>query len=252
MALLGVPFDGTSGGHPRQAGAPSLLRQALGLTDGRHGGVPVWDVGDVRTEPVDVLRLLERTRGTLDAVHRRAPDALPVLLGGEHTISLAAVESLDPASIVSLDAHPDLWDEQHGRRLAQGTWLRRAAERLDAELVLPWARAARGEEWGAIEELGIRTEIPPDLPEPVYISVDVDVFDPSDAPAVVWPEPGGPSPREVIDLVSKLAEARSLAGVDLVEVNAARAGPTVRLGARVIQSVIEAQDRDEQTEPGSR
>lgn len=243
--MLGAPFDGTSGGRPRQADAPGLLRAAVGLhgPDGSADARPVWDAGDVLVDPVEPELTLERIQAAFERVRSRGRGALPVVLGGEHTVSLAAVEALEPASIVSVDAHPDLWDAQHGREIAQGTWLRRAIERTDAQVVLPYARAARGGEEDAIEELDVGTQVPDELPEPVYLTVDVDVFDPQEAPAVVWPEPGGPSVDEVLALVGDLASTHELAGLDVVEVNASGRGPTVDLAARVLDRAIGAADR---------
>lgn len=245
--VIGAPFDGTSGGRPRQGQAPTLLRTVLGLVGptGPGSGWPAWDVGDVLVEPVDAEPTLARVEATIEAACQRAPDALPVLLGGEHTVSLAAVRGLAPGSIVSLDAHPDLWEHQHGRETAQGTWLRRAVEHLDddAEVVLWGARAARGGEKAAIDELGVRTELPDELPEPVYLTVDVDVFDPEDVPAVVYPEHGGPPVDEVLDVVERVAREHELAGVDVVEVNASQPGPTAELGARVLSRALGAHEQ---------
>lgn len=236
VALLGVPFDGTSGRHPRQAHAPELVRSALYGSDPAarapdQGVLPCWDLGDVRAEPLAVEPTDRRIRATLDRLRSTAPQALPCLLGGEHTVTLSAVRALSPATIVSLDAHPDLWDEQNGRSVAHGTWLRRAVETLGCEAVLPLARAARGAEADAIDELGVRTEMPAALPEPVYLTVDVDAFDPEDAPSVAYPEPDGPSVEAVLTLVEGLASSHALCGVDVVEVNATRVGPTARLAA---------------------
>lgn len=238
--VLGAPFDGTSGGRPRQAEAPALVRTALGLGDEPAAGRPVWDVGDVLVDPIEPEPTLARLAAAIRAAGEDAPAALPVVLGGEHTVSLAAVEALEPASIVSLDAHPDLWEHQHGRDVAQGTWLRRAIERTDAEAVLLGARAARGGEAEAIDELGVHETVPLDLPEPVYLTIDVDVFDPEDAPAVVYPEPEGPAPEQVLAWIEQIAGEHELVGVDLVEVNATRPGPTVELGARALATVVDA------------
>jgi agmatinase len=242
-AVLGAGFEGTSGGRPRQARAPGLLRQALGLhAEPTTRARPAWDAGDVLVDPVEAEPTLERIRQALARVRETAPDALPVLLGGEHTVSLAAIDALEPGSIVSLDAHPDLWEDQHGRSIAQGTWLRRALERHDVQAALLGARAARGPEQDAMDELGVATTLPADLAEPVYLTVDVDVFDPGDAPAVVWPEAEGPSIPDVLGLVERVAADRELAGVDVVEVNAPRPGPTVDLAARVLQTVLTASE----------
>ncbi|PSG97243.1 hypothetical protein BRD56_06165 [Thermoplasmatales archaeon SW_10_69_26] len=241
--VVGAPFDGTSGGRPRQARAPDLLRSALELAE-TDDGAPVWDAGDVLVDPIEPEPTLARLEATIERACAQAPSALPVVLGGEHTVSLAAVRALQPASIVSLDAHPDLWDDQHGRSIAQGTWLRRACERSDAEVVVLGARAARGAETEAMEELGVRTELPAKLPEPVYLTVDIDVLDPQQAPGVVWPEPDGPGLDEVAELVGAVAGDHELAGVDLVEVNAAGPGPTVDAAAHLLQQALAAAGGD--------
>jgi agmatinase len=235
--LLGAPYDGTSGGRPVQARAPGLIRQALARRD--LDGVHVWDIGDARAAPVDFSTTDDRLQ---TAIHqaREASNALLALLGGEHTVSLSAVRALKPASVVSLDAHPDLWDTQHGRKIAQATWLRRAIDELGCEVVLPTARAARGAEADTIDEHGIPTTVPDRLPEPVYLTVDVDVFDPEDAPGVVWPEPDGPDVDEVLDLVERVAREHRLAGVDVVETNERTLGPTTRLAARVLERAVRA------------
>jgi agmatinase len=240
-ALLGAPFDGTSGGRPRQAQAPELVRAELGLAGASDEGTRrVWDVGDVLVDPVEPEPTLDALATAVEAAGDRAPSALPVVLGGEHTVSLAAVRALQPASIVSLDAHPDLWDHQHGREIAQGTWLRRAIETTNAEAVLLGSRTARGGEAEAIDELGVREALPTDLPEPVYLTVDVDVVDPEQAPAVVYPEPEGPSAEVVLGWIEQIVGDHELAGVDVVEVNAGRPGPTVELAAAMLDAALAA------------
>lgn len=237
--LLGAPYDGTSGRRPLQAHAPGVIRSMLGWSS-TDAELAVWDAGDVRSAPVAFEPTDARVRQAIEHARSLAPEALVALLGGEHTISLSAVRALEPASIVSLDAHPDLWDDQQGRSIAHGTWLRRAAEELDPEIVLPMARAARGGELDAIDELGVRTELPDALPEPVYLTVDVDVFDPRDAPEVVFPEPGGPTVEAVLETIEAVASGHELVGVDVVEVNANQLGPTARLGARALATAMGA------------
>lgn len=237
--LLGAPYDGTSGRRPLQAHAPGVVRSILDWSS-TDADLAVWDAGDVRTAPVAFEPTDARLRQAIEHARSLAPEALVAVLGGEHTVSLSAARALEPASIVSLDAHPDLWDDQQGRSIAHGTWLRRAAEELDPEIVLPMARGARGDELEAIDELGVRTALPDALPEPVYLTVDVDVFDPQDAPQVVFPEPGGPTVDAVLETIETVASRHELAGVDVVEVNANQPGPTARLGARALATAMGA------------
>jgi agmatinase len=235
-SLLGVPFDATSGRRPMQRHGPGLLRAALAGSG--EDAVPVHDRGEVRVDR-DVERMVERTRRAV-ASAREALDGPVALLGGEHTVSLGAVLALEPASIVSLDAHTDLWPEVDGQRLQQGTWLHVARERLGCEVALPLTRTLRGDAEDEVDRPGTHLDLPADLPEPVYLTVDVDVFDPEDAPAVCFPEPGGPEPGEVLDTVREVAATFEVCGLDAVEVNANRMGPTARLAAGALAAALGA------------
>lgn len=245
-SLLGVPFEGTSGGRPLQARAPGLVRQALASskTATAGEGPAIFDAGDVLAAPVEPEPTLDRIEQALAGIEELCPRALPLVLGGEHTVSLGVARALQPATIVSLDAHPDLWEAQHGREIGQGTWFRRAIEATGCQGVLLGARAARGAERDAIDELGIHQELPASLPEPVHLTIDVDVFDPSDAPSVVFPEPGGPTVDEVLGWIHAVCTRFEVRAVDLVEVNANRPGPTSRLAARAISAAIVADQAD--------
>lgn len=241
--VLGVPFDGTSGRRPMQRHGPGLLRAALAEIAGQHGAAPavsVLEAGDVRTDPVSTDVLDEHVQGAIATLDDQAPGALGVLLGGEHTISLPAVRALEPASIVSLDAHTDLWRETNGRSIAHSTWLHHARAELGCEVALPLTRTTRGEAEDAVQADDIHLELPASLPEPVYLTIDVDVFDPDDAPAVVFPERGGPSVETVLGTIREVAQRYTLCGVDVVEVNANRLGPTTMLGAAALLTALGA------------
>lgn len=243
LVLLGVPFDGTSGRRPMQRHGPSLIRAALSELTEPTGEAPtlgVHEAGDVRVEPLCTDALDERTQGAIAAIVEQAPGALPTLLGGEHTISLPAVRALEPASIVSLDAHTDLWRETNGRTIAHSTWLFHAREELGCPVALPLTRTTRGEAEEAVKAPDVHLDLPEDLPEPVYLSIDVDAFDPEQAPAVVFPERGGPDPEDVLTLVEEIAGRYELCGVDLVEINANRIGPTTLWGTAALLTALSA------------
>ncbi len=238
--VLGVPFDGTSGRRPMQRHGPELLRALWTGADPGPDPVRVHDVGDVRTPDLDAATMCRRTREAVEAIREAHPDALPVVLGGEHTVSLPAVRALEPASIVSLDAHTDLWRETNGEQLAHSTWLYRAREELACEVALPLTRTTRGEAEQIVEADDVHLELPERLPEPVYLTIDVDVFDPEDAPAVAFPERGGPAPERVLETVRDLASRYEVCGVDVVEVNANRVGPTARWAACALATALTA------------
>ncbi len=244
VAWLGVGFDGTSGRRPMQRHGPGLFRAALTdlspTPEEDQATLGVHEGGDVRVDPLDTTVLDTRVQGALGQLARQSPDALPVLLGGEHTISLPAVRALEPASIVSLDAHTDLWRETNGRTIAHSTWLFHAREELAGPVALPLTRTTRGEAEEIVQAPDVHLDLPSDLPEPVYLSIDVDVFDPDDAPAVVFPERGGPSPGEVLEVVREVCSRYTVCGIDVVELNANRLGPTAHLGAAALATAMAA------------
>ncbi len=240
--VLGVPFDGTSGRRPMQRHGPELLRAALTYLAPAPPARPlqVHDAGDALVDPLDTSILDQSVQGALDAATDTCPQALPILLGGEHTISLPAARALEPATIVSLDAHSDLWKETNGRTIAHSTWLYHARDELDCTVALPLLRTLRGEAEHTIKHPRTYRELPENLPEPVYLSLDVDVFDPRDAPAVAFPEEDGPSPSTVLEMVRRVASRYELAGLDVVEVNTNRLGQTARLAAAMVLTALDA------------
>lgn len=241
--LLGVPFDGTSGRSPMQRHAPGLIRAALtALTTHatNHAPMNLFDAGNVHTPPRSTKTLNTRIQGALRHLNEAHPSTLPVLLGGEHTISLPAVRALKPKTIISIDAHSDLWKDTNGRKISHGTWLYHARNELGCTVCLPLTRTLRGDAKQAIQHPRTHQHVPEQLPQPVYLSLDVDVFDPEHAPAVAFPEPGGPPPRDVLGMIHDIAKSHELAAMDVVEVNANRLGATSRLAAAGVLTALAA------------
>jgi agmatinase len=158
-------------------------------------------------------------------------DTLPVLIGGEHTLTLGAVRALQERhadlAVLQLDAHTDLRDEYEGRRLSHATVMRRVAEIIPPDRIVALGiRAGTSEEFALAERyrawsprLSVTSEVWTWLQDrPVYITIDIDVIDPSDAPGTGNPEPEGIDAGGVLGFVRRLADL-SVAGVDLVEVS---------------------------------
>lgn len=223
VAVLGVPFDGTAVAHPLQRYGPTLVRSALRHVNryqprsGARLTEQVHDVGDVTPAPA-WPEMDRRVRETLAEIQQANPEALPALIGGEHTISLSAVRELEPATIVAFDAHTDLWDTFEGVEECHATWLRRAWEEIDPQIALIGARAWPEELEATLDEVDPMTSLSSGLEGPVYVSVDVDVFDPAHAPEVGFPEPGGMRPQEVFDLLASVFRGNEVCGFDVVEV----------------------------------
>ena len=159
----------------------------------------------------------------------------PICLGGEHSISLGAIEAarerFTDLTVLSLDAHADLRDRYAGMALNHATVMRRASE--GGPVVAVGIRSISQEEVlfaeGARDRVTLflrhRTlpladhlaAIVDALRGPVYLSIDVDVLDPSLLPATGTPEPGGLSWFELNDLLRAVTIQRSVVAADVVE-----------------------------------
>src|SRR6266542_1287516 len=162
----------------------------------------------------------------------RLPTAhCPLVIGGEHTIALAigrAVKRRYPdAVIISLDAHLDLADELDGRKVAHGTWACRLGEELGtfSDFVMLGMRSGTRAEWQRSKgclwqspDVVLPDELRADIAgRPIYLSVDIDVLDPSAAPGTGTPEPPGISSAELFRFLYSL-EGLQIVAMDVNEI----------------------------------
>lgn len=232
IEVVGVPSDS---GNCIASGArlgPAAIRRASRALRPDATGVDHGDIGNVHgCDWQDVLTQVEET---VEAIVRRG--SRPVVLGGDHAISYAAVAALRerrPLNIVWFDAHTDYcaWPNEswhnhkqvlrriagldHVGRIVQighrGITYFDEARRFDRMKVVT-ARAAQGARTEAILE-----HLPRE--EPVYISIDIDAVDPRWAPGTGHPVPGGLSVARLSELALAIARNRPVAGVDMMEVN---------------------------------
>ena len=161
--------------------------------------------------------------------------ALPIILGGEHTVSLGAVKALQQVygndfAVVQFDAHADLRDSYTGTGYSHACVLRRIHE-FGIPVYQLGTRSYCGEEdeyrkkhdiwYKDAEEIwdkGAKSIfLPPDCPENIYLTFDVDVWDTSLMPATGTPVPGGLDWYQSIWLVESVLAGRKLIGADFVE-----------------------------------
>ncbi|MFQ6036985.1 MAG: agmatinase [Candidatus Aminicenantales bacterium] len=257
FAILGVPFDEKSCYMRGAAGGPQAVREAStgrAINPWTETGVDLEeettlvDLGDVDVTGhwKDCFARIEaRVGAVLDK------GAVPVVLGGDHSISYPVVKAfasrLRPLDILHFDAHPDLYDELYGDRYSHACPFARIIEEGLAEtLVQVGIRAATGDQRRRALKHGVRmiemAQVPDNLklefPNPLYISLDMDALDPAFAPGVSHHEPGGLSPRQVIWMIHNL-RAR-IVGLDVVEVNPERdpVGITAAAAVKIIMEVI--------------
>ncbi|PIS31313.1 agmatinase [Candidatus Saganbacteria bacterium CG08_land_8_20_14_0_20_45_16] len=173
-------------------------------------------------------------KGLASRVKRHlAAGKTPIILGGEHSITpfvvKAAAQQDQALSVLQLDAHADLRDKYQGKKNNHACVMRRVLEICPAVQV--GVRSLSKEEWGfakksgqdkkmhwAQDKLDIK-KIKNQLSKNVYITIDVDVFDPSLIPAVGTPEPGGLSWYQVLNLLREICQTKNVVGFDVVELS---------------------------------
>ena len=236
--ILGAPIDETASYRRGARFAPQAIRREsinLETYSPRTGlfleDLKVADIGDIEVKPKS---LEENLKGIEEAIREISGDGkTSIMLGGEHTVTLAALRALRPQVVVSLDAHLDLRDRLLGLKLSHGTFMRRALEELEHRLIVLGCRALSREELRYAEEHRDRVKWieaskgPEEALEAlrewigeasrIYVTVDMDVLDPSEAPAVGNPAPEGWSTTRLLNLLGEIIDRR-VVGVDLVEV----------------------------------
>ncbi|GIH61116.1 agmatinase [Microbispora siamensis] len=281
IVILGAPFDGGTSHRPGARFGPNAIRQTCYLPhDGSRPSLAlrvdalkdlrVLDAGDVETYAGDIegsLRAIE------DAVARiAASGAIPVVLGGDHTIALpdatgvARHHGFGRVSMIHFDAHADTGDIEFGHLHGHGQPMRRLIEsgaiRGDRFLqiglrgywpgpeILDWMAGKRMRSYemteivarGLDECLTEAYAIALDDCDGVYLSVDVDVCDPGHAPGTGTPEPGGLSARQLLDAVRRTCYELPVVGLEIVEVAPPydHADITAYLGNRVVLEALSA------------
>jgi agmatinase len=246
--VVGAPLDVSTTFQPGTRFGPGRVRTVTESfedydhrTDAAFSDLAVHDAGDVRAWN-DAAEYLEHLAGELRDVVRDG--AVPLLIGGEHSVTPAAVEAIDPETVVCLDAHLDLREAYDGDPLSHATAARRALETADRAVVLG-ARAGSEAEWeraGADDVTAVRPDaVPewePDLDGPAYCSVDVDAADPAVAPGTGTMEPGGLDARTMERVVRRVAP--HCAGFDVVEVNDRDDGQAAALAGKLLRSFVYA------------
>lgn len=234
-ALFGAPTDATASFRPGSRFAPAALREASEALesycpklDKDLADIPFADIGDIELPIGDIeasLRLIEET--TEDILNFGAK---PFLLGGEHTVTLPVVKALarrhEGLVVVQLDAHADLRSDYLGVKLSHACVMRRITEVIGENNIRQWGiRSGTKEEWawmrshgsqvGESEEALLKA-VQSLADRPVYLTVDLDVLDPSCFPGTGTPEPGGASYRTLEIALHALCRL-NLVGMDAVE-----------------------------------
>jgi agmatinase len=238
IVLFGIPFEGRVNLRRGADQGPRTLRVASDsietyspALDRDLEDVAIADIGDCQLGTGSPREQLDRARAEIAGFWR--PDRLPIMLGGDHTATLPVIEVLAGAipelRILQLDAHPDLREAFLGERFNYASAMARVMD-----VVAPEAVYQVGMRTGAREEFqrkaphlypahaihpveAVRSLIPELSRYPLYVTIDIDVLDPSEAPGTGAPEPCGLRTAELIEIIRLLAPCR-IVGTDLVEV----------------------------------
>ena len=278
VAILGALFDfGTQWRSGARFG-PRGIREASTLFSFGHGGAYDHE-DDVTYLPADKVRIVDL--GDADIVHTDtetshanieygvrkilAAGALPVVLGGDHSINIPCINAFDedcaqngPIHIVQFDAHLDFVDVRHGVRYGHGNPMRRAAEKPYvtglSQLGIRNVSSTAKDGYAAAREMGsdilsvrqiralgvdaVLARIP--AAARYYVTIDIDGFDPSIAPGTGTPSHGGFLYYDVLELLSGLARRGTIVGIDLVEVapDYDHTGTTTILAAQILMNLI--------------
>jgi agmatinase len=258
VVIVGAPFDGGTSYRPGARFGPQAIRSTdylahdgsrphLALRVDGLRDLRVVDAGDVEMPPGEIERSLANLETAVTAV--AAAGAIPVVLGGDHSIALADVTGVarhlgfGRVAVLHFDAHADTGDIEFGSLYGHGQPMRRLIEsgaaRGDRFLqiglrgywpgpeTLDWM-AAQGMRSYEMTEIGARGlsavldeafTIALDECDAVFLSVDIDVCDPGHAPGTGTPEPGGLTARQLLDAVRRICRELPVAGVDVVEVS---------------------------------
>ena len=257
VGLFGVPYDGTTSFRPGTRFGPAAIREVsqgletycpqldLDLEDLAYADLGAVDIPFGAPEPV-VNAVQQATTAVLDL------GLNPLMLGGEHSISsgaVAAVANQHPDLVlVQLDAHADLREEWLGARHSHACAMRRCLEVLPSGDLLQLAiRSGTRDEFHELHSSGrrmddvqaLRDAMAPWTGRPIYLTVDLDWFDPAVLPGTGTPEPGGFLWRDFAAVVDVLRGHR-LVAADVVELapQLDSSGVSSVLAAKVTRSLI--------------
>jgi agmatinase len=236
--LFGVPFDGTTSFKPGARFAPNAMREDswaiesyspyldLDLED-----LKLFDYGNLELpfgDKKNALRMIQEHVQEIVDVNK-----IPIMIGGEHLVSLAPIKALskkyDDLHVIHFDAHTDLREEYLGEALSHATVMRRIYDQLGDDKInqfcirsglkeeFEWAKKHTHLEkftYNTLESCVKRLK-----DKAVYITIDLDVLDPSVFPGTGTPEPGGIDFHDMMNIIKSLSKLNNVVGMDVVELS---------------------------------
>lgn len=260
IAVLPVPYDGTSTWiKGADKGPQALLEASFNMefydietdTEVFRNGIATLDPLTESSSPEALAEAVEKRVDTI-----LKDKKFPVLLGGEHSVSIGAFQAIarhyDTFSILQLDAHSDMRDEYEGSAYNHACVMARAKD-ITPSIAQVGIRSTAIEEKPNIDperifyaheikEIGDSTwmyEVSQKLHDHVYLTIDLDVLDPAYMPSTGTPEPDGLTYREILTFLKLINERHNIIGLDVVELcpNEANKAPDF-LAAKLIYQIL--------------
>lgn len=258
VCMFGAPFDGTSSYRPGSRFAPAAIRgESYGIEtyspylDKDLEDVKVFDGGDLELP-------FGNAKKSLDIIEKYtaqiiADKKIPLMVGGEHLVTLGAFRAAHKAyrdlCVIHFDAHTDLREEYLGEKLSHASVIKRIWELAGDKRIFQYGiRSGERQEflWAkehtaltkfnfdglnkAVEEIGNR---------PVYLTIDLDVLDPADFPGTGTPEAGGVRFKELLDAITLAAKCNIIA-CDINELSPPydKSGASTALSCKLIREIL--------------
>ena len=258
IVLFGVPFDGTTSFRPGTRFGPSAMRaESFGMEtyspycERDLADLAVFDAGDLDLPFGNPQRMLELTEARTAEI--LADGKVPVMLGGEHLITLgamrAAIQKYPDLHVVHFDAHADLRNDYLGEPLSHACVLRRIWELVGNGRIHQFGiRSGEREEFAFAKvhthmhcfDLNGWTETVQRLANhPVYFTLDLDVLDPSCFSGTGTPEAGGIRFQELLSAILQLNRVQ-LVGCDIVELSPHydQSGASTAAACKIVREIL--------------
>ncbi len=268
VGLLGIPYDGTSCFKPGSRFGPSAIRESS------HGIETYCPQLDLDLEDINFTDLgslditLGNTISTIKCIKNSTLKLLnhnlkPLIIGGEHSITTGVIEAMikdyPDLIMLQLDAHADLRDEWSGNKHSHACTMKRCLELLPSQKILQVAiRSGTKSEFKEMNKnkrliphtsgespIHLKKALQQFIGTPIYLTFDLDWFDPSVLPGTGTPEPGGFLWRDFAAIIEVIKE-HNLVGADVVELCPIfdTSGISTILAAKVIRSLIMLLDKE--------
>ena len=260
FGIIGVPFDSTTSYHSGARSGPIVVREAsfgfekYNTVFNKQLNATFYDFGDVNVVPGNCQKTCEIVKDTVNELLEM--NLKPLIIGGEHSASIGAIEALaekhEKLTVIHLDAHRDLAFEFIGEKYSHATVMRRAHE-MGANLVQIGIRSSSLDEEEFVKSTyNIQTFKNRDVHKhmdaieyylvnidgPIYVSIDMDVMNPAIAPSVGNPTPGGFETYSMENILKTLCH-KNIVGFDVVETATDKLGDvTAVVAAKIIYDFL--------------